>query len=81
MKNMFAIGWDTRSGGTLVKGVHDKVDWTLTWEYKHLFKAFCQSTITRLCLAIVISFIQTFFFLFFSFLESFIVCLRVQNPI
>ena len=52
LKDTFAGRWHGVVG-TLVNGVHDKVDGALIGECKHLFKTSCQNGDTRLFLAFI----------------------------
>ena len=38
VQDLFAGGWDVGSVGTFIKGVHDKINWTLVWNGEHLLE-------------------------------------------
>ena len=54
LKNPFTKRWNPRAVGTLVDGIHDKVDWMLIWKHEHLFQAICQNVVTELSRATVV---------------------------
>jgi len=53
LKDTFTGRWHG-AVGTLINGVHDKVDWVLIGDCEHLFETFCQNGDTRLFLASVV---------------------------
>jgi hypothetical protein len=53
LKHPFASRWDPRRYRRLIECVHDKVDGRLIRECEHIFQAFCQNTVTKLHLSVV----------------------------
>jgi hypothetical protein len=55
LKDALPSRWNPGRYWRLIECVHDQVDRMLITECKHIFQAFCQNTVTRLILSVVMS--------------------------
>jgi hypothetical protein len=53
-KDALARRWNPGRYRRLIECVHDQVDRTLSRECEHVFQAFCQNSVTRLHLSVVV---------------------------
>ena len=53
IKDQFAGGWDTRRVGTLIKGIHDKINRALFRKGEHLLETLRHILVASLTLAVV----------------------------
>jgi hypothetical protein len=59
LKDAFTRGGESRGASRLVQAIDDKICWTLIWQREHFFQAVCQSLITGLSRAAVVSCVKT----------------------